>query len=111
MKWFARADLLTDVYRGIIIEYMPETKRHRGGSKAADPTPADARCRGCGESVLSDDTRERAVTIEIGKLDAKSDDLRFTAAAKDPLWGRMHEKCFLLAIGDRRGVVLAARHA
>lgn len=63
------------------------------------------RCRGCGKSLL--DCQERAVSIQYGDL--TGDPARWQV--KSPVqntWGRMHERCFLLAIGDRRGVELAA---
>jgi len=79
------------------------------------------KCRGCGKPLFdTDDQRNRAVSIEYGTLEGDAEDPQWSDAepAKgrkraqgQEVWGRMHERCFLLIIGDRRGVELAARHA
>lgn len=74
---------------------------------AADLT----RCRGCTGSVI--DSPERVIAVQYGELsvnDAGTPVWSVKAPAKNT-WGRMHERCFLLAINDPRGVELAAEAA
>jgi len=66
------------------------------------------KCRGCGEHLL--DSHERVVSVQYGQLsttDSGTPHWLVKAPTKNT-WGRMHERCFLLAIGDPRGVALTA---
>jgi hypothetical protein len=72
------------------------------------------KCKGCGQSLADTDARKnRAVAIQFGTLEGDDESPRWnnTTPRQEHTWGRMHERCFLLAIGDRRGVELAAQHA
>ena len=67
-----------------------------------------AKCRGCGELLL--DCRELVVSIQFGTLESTESGTPswVVKAPQKSTWGRMHERCFLLAIGDPRGVELAS---
>lgn len=53
------------------------------------------RCQGCGKTI----SRGRVAEVSMwGKSGREA-------------WGKMHEQCFLLRVGDRRGMILAARSA
>jgi hypothetical protein len=71
------------------------------------------KCRGCGKPLFDTNERNnRAVSIQFGTLEGDKESPQWSSPAPmKNTWGRMHERCFLLVIGDRRGVELAARHA
>lgn len=74
------------------------------------------KCRGCGKPLFDTNKRSnRAVSIQYGTLEGDQETSEWNGASgpspEKNTWGRMHERCFLLVIGDRRGVELAARQA
>lgn len=74
---------------------------------AADLT----RCRGCTKSLI--DSPEKVIAVQYGELTVGESGTPVWSV-KSPTkstWGRMHERCFLLAINDPRGVELSAEAA
>jgi len=69
------------------------------------------KCRGCNKPLLG--SKERLLSVQFGELE-KSDSgapIWKVSSPTKSTWGRMHERCFLLAIGDPRGVELTAKAA
>lgn len=67
---------------------------HRG-------TPPD-KCRGCGKKIHTDDSR--IVRIALGQLHEIENGLEDFEENEDEVWGYMHERCFLLAVGDPKAI-------
>jgi hypothetical protein len=63
-------------------------------------------CRGCGREL--DETEGRVVEVRLGELSQHKDKSPVFKANADGTWGRMHERCFLIAIGDPKGIELLA---
>lgn len=68
-------------------------------------------CRGCGGDLV--DTEESVVRVRTGKLVAVADRSPAwkSSAPEKSVWGHMHERCFLIAIGDPRGVQMMVAKA
>jgi hypothetical protein len=68
-------------------------------------------CRGCGGDLV--DTEERVVRVRTGNFVQVEN--RNPAWKTEPpdksVWGHMHERCFLVAIGDPQGVEMVANAA
>jgi len=68
-------------------------------------------CRGCGGDLIEGE--RRVVRIRIGQLVAvpnKSPVWKAPPPDKS-IWGHMHERCFLIAIGDPQGVQMMVAKA
>jgi hypothetical protein len=59
------------------------------------------KCRGCGGDLV--ETQERVVKVSVGKF-ANSKKPTWKSPKREEVWGHMHERCFLIAIGDPEGV-------
>ena len=68
------------------------------------------KCRGCDENLLKNGQQGRTFRVCAGELLGIENGLeKFDESPDgDAVWGYMHERCFLVAVGDPHGIELMA---
>jgi hypothetical protein len=65
-----------------------------------------SKCRGCGKEL--DKTAKNVVQVRLGEISKHRGKSPVFKPKDNSTWGYMHERCFLIAIGDPKGIELLA---